>query len=53
MAANLPKDLQRNPLLLPDALVLDKSEFIEPLSKEVFEQYQKLWKEIRSIKTRS
>lgn len=53
MAANLPKDLQKNPLLLPDSSVLDKSEFLEPLPKDVFEQYQKLWKEIRSIKTRS
>ena len=53
MAANLPNDLQKNPSLLPDSSVLDKSEFIEPLPKDVFEQYQKLWKEIRSIKTRS
>lgn len=44
----LPKELQKNRLLLPNSSILDKSEFIEPLPKLVDEKYQALWKEIRS-----
>ncbi len=50
---NLAKELPKNSLLLPDSSVLDKSEFLEPLAKDIFEQYQKLWQEIRRIKTRN
>lgn len=44
----LPKELQDNKVILPDSSVLDKSEFLEPLPKPVFDQYQALWKEIRT-----
>lgn len=49
--ATLPKDLRDNRLLLPDASVLDKSEFIQPLPKTEIEQYQALWQEIRQSKS--
>lgn len=48
--AELPEDLRANPLLLPDSLVLNKSEFLKPLPKSVIEQYQKLWSKIRLSK---
>jgi putative spermidine/putrescine transport system substrate-binding protein len=44
----LPKSLRENQLLLPDASVLKQSEFIKPLSKEVYENYLALWKKIRT-----
>ena len=50
--ATLPKDLRDNRLLLPDASVLNKSEFLKPLPESAIEQYQKLWKEIRLSKIR-
>ena len=49
-SADLPKDLRENRLLLPDASVLNKSEFLKPLPKPAIEQYQTLWKEIRLSK---
>ncbi len=45
--ADLPKELQKNPLLLPEADILEKSEFIQVLSPETAQQYQDLWVEIR------
>lgn len=45
--SQFPKDLQNNSLLLPDAKVIEKSEFLDPLPPEVAEQYEKLWQEIR------
>ncbi len=45
--ADLPKELQKNPLLLPEAELLEKSEFIQVLSPETTQQYQDLWVEIR------
>ncbi|NER32576.1 MAG: extracellular solute-binding protein [Oscillatoria sp. SIO1A7] len=45
--SQFPKDLQNNSLLLPDAKVIEKSEFLYPLPPEVAEQYDKLWREIR------
>ena len=44
----LPKSLRENQLLLPDASALKQSEFIKPLSKEVYENYLALWKKIRT-----
>lgn len=44
----LPKELQKNRLLLPDSSILNKSEFIELLPQSVVKQYEALWKEIRS-----
>ncbi|GAB4210452.1 MAG: extracellular solute-binding protein [Coleofasciculaceae cyanobacterium] len=46
----LPKALQDNPLLLPDSSVLDKSEFLRPLPKEVSQEYEALWKKIRNVR---
>jgi putative spermidine/putrescine transport system substrate-binding protein len=48
--ADLPEDLRKNPLLLPDSAVLDKSEFLKPLPKEAVKEYEDLWKEIRLLK---
>jgi putative spermidine/putrescine transport system substrate-binding protein len=42
-------DIQRNSLTLPAKSILDKSEFIYPLSSKSQEQYNKLWREIRSL----
>jgi putative spermidine/putrescine transport system substrate-binding protein len=48
---NLPKGLQNNSLfnalLLPEADILEKSEFMQPLPPKVAQQYQDLWLEIR------
>lgn len=44
----LPKDLQKNLLVLMEGEVLDESEFLLPLSPRAQEQYQALWKEIRA-----
>lgn len=49
---NLPKNLQANHVLLPDSSVLDKSEFLEPLPGPVIDEYQALWKEIRTSQIR-
>lgn len=46
--AKLPKDLQENRLLLPEASVVNKSEFLEPLPNSVVEQYKALWQKIRT-----
>ncbi len=48
---DLPKALQKNPLLLPEPDILQKSEFIQPLPPEVAQQYQDLWVEIRRSTT--
>ena len=48
--ANIPQDVRENRVLLPDKSVLDKSEFLKPLPKAVEEEYQALWKEIRTVK---
>jgi putative spermidine/putrescine transport system substrate-binding protein len=46
--AKLPKDLQENRLLLPEASVVKKSEFLEPLSESAIKQYNALWQDIRT-----
>jgi len=48
--SNLPEDLRNNPLLLPEASVLDNSEFLKPLPRVVLEAYLALWKEVRLSK---
>lgn len=48
--ANLPEDLRNNSLLLPETSILDKSEFLKPLSVSVTEAYLALWKEVRLSK---
>jgi putative spermidine/putrescine transport system substrate-binding protein len=51
--ADLPEDLRKNPLLLPDSAVLDNSEFLKPLPKEAVKEYEDLWKEIRLLNNES
>mgnify|MGYP000005122113 CR=1 FL=1 len=46
-AATFPKELQKNPLLLPSQSLLDRSEFLEPLPKSTVESYQSLWAKVR------
>jgi putative spermidine/putrescine transport system substrate-binding protein len=46
-------DIQRNSLTLPAKSILNKSEFIYPLSPKSQEQYNKLWREIRNAKISS
>ncbi|WP_310415349.1 extracellular solute-binding protein, partial [Chamaesiphon sp. OTE_8_metabat_110] len=42
-------DIKRNSLTLPAKSILDKSEFIYPLSSTSQQQYDRLWQEIRSV----
>ncbi|MDJ0601928.1 MAG: extracellular solute-binding protein [Crocosphaera sp.] len=44
----LSSDVINNPLLFIDSAIFDKCEFLEPLSKQVEEQYLNLWKEVRT-----
>ncbi|MBE9125926.1 MULTISPECIES: extracellular solute-binding protein [unclassified Coleofasciculus] len=46
----IPPEIRKNPLLLPDLSVLNDSEFLYPLPKEAVEQYEELWQAIRPIK---
>lgn len=43
----LPNALQTNGILLPSAEAIANSEFIEPLTPEIAETYEALWREIR------
>jgi putative spermidine/putrescine transport system substrate-binding protein len=43
-------DIQRNSLILPSKAILDKSEFIYPLSATTASQFDSLWREIRQTK---
>ncbi|MBW4682304.1 MAG: extracellular solute-binding protein [Microcoleus vaginatus WJT46-NPBG5] len=43
----LSKDLQKATLLLPDAEIISKSEFLKPLPATALEQYNSLWLETR------
>ncbi|MEW5860739.1 MAG: extracellular solute-binding protein [Cyanobacteriota bacterium] len=45
--AELPQFLQTNSILLPDAQILDKSEFLFPLPQSTALAYRSLWQEIR------
>lgn len=45
---SLPEALQRDPLLFPDPkTLLNRSEFLEPLSQATVEQYRSLWAKVR------
>jgi putative spermidine/putrescine transport system substrate-binding protein len=46
-SADLPEDLRANRLLLPDAKILAKSEFLLPFGEVGIKQYRSLWQEIR------
>jgi putative spermidine/putrescine transport system substrate-binding protein len=43
-------DIQKNPLILPPQAVLNKSEFIYPLSPTSKSQFDRLWQEMRQVK---
>lgn len=44
----LPEGLRKNSLLLADARVIDKSEFLTPLPSSAIKQYSSLWQTIRA-----
>lgn len=46
--ATFPDRLRENALLVPPAELLDRSEFLEPVSDTTLEQYRSLWTKIRS-----
>ena len=41
---DLPQDIKKNPLLLADRQILEKSEFIEPINQQ---EYLSLWRKVR------
>jgi putative spermidine/putrescine transport system substrate-binding protein len=43
-------DVRKNSLMLPPKDILDKSEFIYPISAASKAQYDRQWQEIRQIK---
>jgi putative spermidine/putrescine transport system substrate-binding protein len=43
----LPPGLQADPLLLPDAEAIARSEFLYPLAPDVADRYRQLWRKIR------
>ncbi len=49
-STDLPAALRENPLLLPEAAKIEKSEFLYPLSQEAIEQYRSLWQEMRKLR---
>lgn len=46
--SQLPDSVQGNPVLLPDAPILEKSEFLNPLPDEAIEQYRQTWIKMRT-----
>ncbi|KAM3115372.1 extracellular solute-binding protein [Phormidesmis sp. 146-33] len=46
-STTLPPEVQSNPLLMPRAESLDRSEFLEPLTDTTVEQYRRLWETLR------
>jgi putative spermidine/putrescine transport system substrate-binding protein len=46
-AAAITQDLRENPLLYPSDQAWEKSEFLQPLSKSVMEQFNSLWETLR------
>jgi putative spermidine/putrescine transport system substrate-binding protein len=46
---DLPEAVRTNPLFLPDAKIIDRSEFLLPFGDAGIEQYRSLWKEIRQV----
>lgn len=45
--SQMPRTLQSKPLIFPAVEVLEKSEFLLPLSASATEQYRRLWVEVR------
>ncbi|MDJ0725492.1 MAG: extracellular solute-binding protein [Prochloraceae cyanobacterium] len=48
--SQLIKDIRNNPLLLPNKSIIDRSEFILTLSKEIEQQYLDVWQAMRRAK---
>jgi len=48
-SGDLPSGVRTNPLLLPDAKIIFKSEFLLPFGDAGIEQYRSLWQEIRQV----
>lgn len=48
-SANIPEGIGDNPLLLPPAQIIEKSEFLSPLPEASEKQYRSLWQEVRSM----
>ena len=46
-AENLSPELRQNPVLLPDAKLIQSSEFLQPLPTAAIEQYRAMWKAMR------
>jgi putative spermidine/putrescine transport system substrate-binding protein len=46
--SQLPAPVQANPILLPDAPILEKSEFLNPLPDKAIEQYRQIWTKMRN-----
>jgi putative spermidine/putrescine transport system substrate-binding protein len=46
---DLPPELRSKPLLFPESSILERSEFLEPLSEATMTQYQTLWQQIRNV----
>ena len=51
--SQVPTDIRKNLLILPPKSVLEKSEFIYPLSTASKSQFDRLWQEIRQTKIRA
>jgi putative spermidine/putrescine transport system substrate-binding protein len=45
-ADELPKNLQKNPLMLVDPQIFDKCEFLYPLPPKTQKQYEELWQKL-------
>lgn len=48
----LPSALQKQPILLPEASIIQKSEFLTPLPDQAIAQYRSLWLAIRPTASR-
>lgn len=46
-ANELAQDIRNNPLIFIDPQILDKCEFLYPLSPQALKQYRDLWKQVR------
>jgi len=44
----LPKTLQQDALRIPQPTLLEKSEFLLPLSPQTKEQYRRIWQDMRT-----
>ncbi|MEZ2277082.1 MAG: extracellular solute-binding protein [Microcoleus sp.] len=46
---NLPGEVRTNPVLLPDAKILDRSEFLLPFGDRAIAQYRSHWEKMRQV----